>query len=99
PPETKPSDLLILLRLVGRYWRKGRVARRFFWGTIWEAVRRSPRSLAQVITYLGMYEHFCKVHAGALAWDPWAEAERPPTRGHAPSAAPTEEGALPVCHA
>jgi hypothetical protein len=23
---------------------------------------------------LGMYEHFCKVHADTLEWDPWAKA-------------------------
>src|SRR5439155_19929642 len=73
PPRTKPSDLLILWRLAGRYWQKGPAARSFFWGTIWQVLRHSPRSLAQVIVYLGMYEHFCKVHAGAQNWDPWAE--------------------------
>jgi radical SAM superfamily enzyme YgiQ (UPF0313 family) len=97
--KTKASDLLILARLVGRYWRKGRAARRFFWGAVWEALWRSPRSLGQVVTYLGMYEHFCAVHAGAGEWDPWAEAGRAPAPVGVPSAAPADGEETRACHA
>jgi hypothetical protein len=57
------SDLLILGRLARQYWRQGWGARRLFGRTVWQAVRKSPRTLAQMVTYLGMYEHFRKVHA------------------------------------
>jgi radical SAM superfamily enzyme YgiQ (UPF0313 family) len=73
PQKTKASDLLILWRLARRYWGRGPASRRFFWGTIWQALRHSPRHLAQIVIYLGMYEHFCKVHADTFAWDPWAD--------------------------
>jgi len=64
--------LCTFVRLARHYWRKGKSARRFFWGTIRKTLRHSPRSVRQVIMMLGMYKHFCEVHADAYGWDPWA---------------------------
>ena len=40
-----------------------------------EGVRQSPRLIAQMVIYMGMYLHFCKVHGQThgqtLTWDPW----------------------------
>ncbi len=92
PQKTKLSDLLILWRLVRRYWSHGPAARRFFWRTIWQTLRHSPRNLAQVVVYLGMYEHFCTVHADTFAWDPWAD--RP--EGAEPAAVGTAQPDVPA---
>ncbi len=73
PQQKRLSDLLILWRLARRHWARGPAARRFFWGTLWHTLRHSLRSLSQVIIFLGMYEHFCKVHADTFDWDPWTE--------------------------
>jgi radical SAM superfamily enzyme YgiQ (UPF0313 family) len=87
-PEGVALDKFVtFLRLARHYWRKGRKARRFFWGTIWKTIRHSPRSTRQVIMMMGMYKHFCEVHSGSSDWDPWAEQ----------SAAP-EHRDLPVSH-
>jgi radical SAM superfamily enzyme YgiQ (UPF0313 family) len=72
PEAIQLDKLATFFRLVGYYWRKGAAARRFFWGILRQTVRRSPRSLRQVIMMLGMYKHFCELHAGASAWNPWA---------------------------
>jgi radical SAM superfamily enzyme YgiQ (UPF0313 family) len=74
PQKLKVSELLVALKLARRFWSRGWAARRFFFGAIWQALRQSPRIMHQVVTNLGMYEHFCKVHADTLVWDPWAKA-------------------------
>jgi radical SAM superfamily enzyme YgiQ (UPF0313 family) len=74
PEPIRGYNLGIFVRLVRRYWRKGQAARKFFWGILWKTLRHSPRSLAQMVIHLGMYEHFCKVHSQTLAWDPWVGA-------------------------
>jgi radical SAM superfamily enzyme YgiQ (UPF0313 family) len=78
PERTQVSSLVVLGRLVGHYWRQGPAAHQFFWGCLWRALRHSSRLVAQMVVYMGMYLHFCKVHGQALAWDPWqAPAEEP----------------------
>jgi len=72
-PERFQMPLLTtFLRLAWYYWRKGKSARRFFWRTIAKSLRKSPRSVRQIIMMLGMYKHFSEVHAGGSGWDPWA---------------------------
>jgi len=66
--------LKTLVRLAGHYGRQGPAARRLFWGALGGALRHSPRSLSQVITMLGMYKHFCELHAPA---PPRRRATRP----------------------
>jgi radical SAM superfamily enzyme YgiQ (UPF0313 family) len=61
----------VFLRLAWYYMRKGRAARKFFWGSLWKTLRQAPRIVGQMIIYLGMYVHFCEVHRLALHWDPW----------------------------
>ena len=89
PEPPRRDNLVTFLRLAARYWRQGGAARRFFWGTLWKALWRSPRSLSQAVILLGMYEHFRKVHGDTLPWDPRAgqpgEEVSPAT---APPAAP-----------
>jgi radical SAM superfamily enzyme len=76
-PETlKPSYVAVLMRLIRYYGSKGPAARRFFWGTLWKALRQSPRTVGQVVIYLGMYMHFCELHREALNWDPWSSAAK-----------------------
>jgi radical SAM superfamily enzyme YgiQ (UPF0313 family) len=70
PDPIKASDLMILVRLIHRYWSGGRTTWRFFCKTVWEAVRRSPRMLPQVIVQLGMYQHFRRVHASKFVSRP-----------------------------
>jgi radical SAM superfamily enzyme YgiQ (UPF0313 family) len=77
PEPVKASDLLILARLARRYWGRGWAARKFFGSTILQALRHSPRSLAQVVVLLGMYDHFCKLQSQASGWDPWEEPAPP----------------------
>jgi radical SAM superfamily enzyme YgiQ (UPF0313 family) len=72
----------VFLRLAWYYMRKGRAARKFFWGSLWKTLRQAPRIVGQMIIYLGMYVHFCEVHGLALHWDPWA--------------APSKSGKTPV---
>jgi hypothetical protein len=55
------------------YGRRGWVARRFFWGCLWKALRHSPRVVGQVVIYLGMYMHFVELHRAAVGWDVWSE--------------------------
>jgi radical SAM superfamily enzyme YgiQ (UPF0313 family) len=69
------NKLATLFRLMRYYGRRGKAARRFFWGIIGKTLRHSPRSLRLVIMMLGMYKHFCELHANGSAWDPW---ETPP---------------------
>jgi len=83
PEPVQVGNLATFCRLVRYYWRQGRAARRFFWGTIWQALRHSPRSLTQTIVLLGMFKHFSEVHSEALSWDPWAPAEEDVPKGPA----------------
>jgi radical SAM superfamily enzyme YgiQ (UPF0313 family) len=78
PEPVRPDKLLTFLRLIRHYWGQGRASRRFFWGALWETLRHSPRSLRQVIMMLGMYKHFCEVHAQTSPWDPWATPQETP---------------------
>ena len=78
PEAARAANLATFARLVRHYWRQGRAARRFFWGIIGRALRQSPRSVPQVAQFLGMYKHFCELHAGTAAGDPWARPPRAP---------------------
>jgi radical SAM superfamily enzyme YgiQ (UPF0313 family) len=71
PEPPKAGNLLVLGRLIRHYWGQGPAARRFFWGCLWRALRRSHRLVTQMVVFLGMYLHFCKVHAAEQSWDPW----------------------------
>jgi radical SAM superfamily enzyme YgiQ (UPF0313 family) len=71
PERTKGANLAILGRLMRYYWKKGPAARKFFWGCLWRAARHSPKLIAQMVVYMGMYLHFSKVHGDAQNWDPW----------------------------
>jgi hypothetical protein len=66
-----------LWRLIRHYWTQSSAARKFFWGFLAKALRKSPRLIPQTAMYMGMYMHFCKVHGDQLSWDPW----RPLPRG------------------
>jgi hypothetical protein len=89
-PEPIALDkLATFFRLVGHYWRRGKLGRRFFWGILGKTLCHSPRSLRQVIMMLGMFKHFCEVHGQTSPWDPWA--------AHLEAPVPTGSGAdLPV---
>jgi radical SAM superfamily enzyme YgiQ (UPF0313 family) len=87
PERLSRSHLATFARLILSYGRRGAAARKFFWQTLWRTVRHSPRSVAQMVTLLGMYLHFCKVHGDTMDWDPWA---RPAAR-RAPAAARRQE--------
>ena len=76
PERTRRSSLMVLWRLIRHYWKQGPAARKFFWGCLWRAARQSPRTIAQMVVYMGMYLHFCKVHGAALSWDPWRVASK-----------------------
>jgi radical SAM superfamily enzyme YgiQ (UPF0313 family) len=78
PEPPKLSSLAVLGRLTRHYWRQGGAARRFFCGNLWKALRHCPRMLTQMVTYMGMYLHFCQVHGDALDWNPWQPAAKKP---------------------
>jgi hypothetical protein len=80
PERTKGTNLAILGRLMRYYWKKGPAARKFFWGCLWRAARHSPKLIAQMVVYMGMYLHFSRVHGEAQNWDPWR-----PKKGDEPS--------------
>ena len=67
-----------LFRLAKMYGRQGWAATRFFWSILGKTFWHSPRSLPQMINLLGMYQHFCKLLAQDVAWDPWAPATAEP---------------------
>jgi Domain of unknown function (DUF4070) len=71
PEAMRPRYAAVFFRLAWYYGGKGRLARKFFWGCLWNTLRQSPRIVGQMVIYLGMYVHFCKVHQLALSWDPW----------------------------
>src|SRR5439155_999317 len=72
-PIVMPSVLLAVPRTP--LYARLEAARRFFWRTLGAALRQSPRSFRQVIMMMGMYKHFCEVHAQATPWDPWARTD------------------------
>ncbi len=71
------SYAAIFFRLAWYYGGKGRAARKFFWGCLWKTLRTAPRIVGQMVIYMGMYVHFCRVHQLALSWDPWVAPARP----------------------
>jgi radical SAM superfamily enzyme YgiQ (UPF0313 family) len=85
PEPVRLKTLLVLARLARHYWLRGSAARKFFWGTLWRALKKSPPFLSQVVTYLGMYLHFCAVHGTRLAWDPWEPGRKRPPAPPAPA--------------
>ncbi|MFO0841511.1 MAG: DUF4070 domain-containing protein [Gemmataceae bacterium] len=62
-------NLNIVWELIRHYTGQGPVARRFFWGCLMRAFRRSPELVNPMVVYLGMYLHFCKVHGQVPSWD------------------------------
>jgi radical SAM superfamily enzyme YgiQ (UPF0313 family) len=78
PEPAQLNKVATFFRLIRHYWRSGKAARRFFWGILARTLRHSPRSVRQVIMMLGMYKHFCEVHAGSSDWDPWAPPQEEP---------------------
>ncbi|HEX4588502.1 MAG TPA: DUF4070 domain-containing protein, partial [Gemmataceae bacterium] len=95
PERLRASYLPIFWRLICYYWSRGEVARRFFWGSLWRALRHAPRITGQMVIYLGMYVHFLEIHRRALSWDPWTKAEEKPKTF---DENPTEAIALPPAH-
>jgi radical SAM superfamily enzyme YgiQ (UPF0313 family) len=74
PERPKADNLLTGFRLAKHYWGRGRTARKFFGNCLWRAAKQSPRLIAQMFIYMGMYLHFCRVHGKSIDWDPWAPA-------------------------
>ena len=72
PEPVRLDNLAVLLRVIRHYWRQGKAARRFVWGILGRTLRHSPRSLGYVVQLLGLYKHFCEVHAQTSPWNPWA---------------------------
>ena len=65
---------------------------------IWRAFKQSPRLIAQMFVYMGMYLHFCQVHGKSIDWSPWQPAEdntpkAPPPKAPAPKAPQRREPA------
>ena len=65
------------LRIFRHYLLKGKSARRFFLRILARTARLSPRSIKVVMMHLGMYMHFCELHARKTGWNPWAEPAIP----------------------
>jgi radical SAM superfamily enzyme YgiQ (UPF0313 family) len=78
PEAARLDTLATFVRLVRYYWGLGKAARRFFWDILRTTVRHSPRSVPQVVQFLGMFKHFCEVHAPSSSWDPWARPRAKP---------------------
>lgn len=70
--------LMAGVRILGYYLRHGKAARQFFFRLLGRTARRSPRSLKVIMMKLGMYLHFCELHARKTGWDPWADPAGPP---------------------
>lgn len=87
PEPMRLKTLLVLARLGWHYWLKGSAARKFFWSSLWHSLKKCPRFLSQMVTYMGMYMHFCAVHGKRLAWDPWKPGRKLPP----PPPVPIEE--------
>jgi hypothetical protein len=75
------------LRILGYYLKHGRRARRFFFRLLGRSAKLSPRSLKIIMMKLGMYLHFCELHARKTGWDPWAEPAELPAKSAAPARA------------
>lgn len=98
PKPISIRDLLILARLALRYASQGWEATKFFWGIIAAAAVRSPRSIEQVVVLLGMYQHFCRVHAAVADWNPWSGSgseEPKPRTTRRPPVRPTAHKSRP----
>jgi hypothetical protein len=93
--------LPVLWRLWRCYAREGAAGRRFFWGCLWNSLRRSPRMVFQTLVILGMYLHFWKVHSPS--WNPWQpsnddlESCSGASEGNAPGSA-SSNGSLSAAH-
>jgi radical SAM superfamily enzyme YgiQ (UPF0313 family) len=81
PERLHGGHLATFARMAALYGRQGGAARKFFGQALWRTLRHSSRSLAQVVSLLGMYHHFCKVHGDRMDWDPWAGAAPTPAAG------------------
>jgi radical SAM superfamily enzyme YgiQ (UPF0313 family) len=81
PEPVRLDELATFLRIIRHYWRQGRAARRFVWGILGRTLRHSPRSLGYVVQLLGLYKHFCEVHANSSPWNPWAAPSQDPEPG------------------
>lgn len=81
PEAARADTLATVARLVRHFWRQGWIASRFFWGILAAAFGRSPRIVPQVSQFLGMYKHFCELHAAgghSGQWDPWQTSPETP---------------------
>ncbi len=77
-PEPLALDkLATFVRLARHYWRHGKAARMFLGRILAKTFRHSPRSFRLVVMMLGMYKHFCEIHAQTTSWDPWAQTDEP----------------------
>jgi len=85
PERLRAGYPAVFFRLAWYYARKGRAARRFFWGNLWKTLRQAPRIVGQMVIYMGMYVHFSEMHQRARSWNPWA-TPRPPQETFAASA-------------
>jgi radical SAM superfamily enzyme YgiQ (UPF0313 family) len=63
PEPVRASSLVMIGRVARQYWLQGSAARRFFLGNLWRGLRQSPRLIVQTVAYLGIYMHFCRIHA------------------------------------
>ena len=88
PESFKLNRFAAALRVLCHYVRHGKKARRFFFRVIGRTLRLSPRSIKVVMMKLGMYIHFCELHARQTGWDPWAEPADVPARDRAPRRVP-----------
>lgn len=91
PERPKADNLMTAWRLVKHYWRQGPAARKFVGHCLWRAAKCSPRLIAQMFIYTGMYLHFSRVHGKAIDWDPWRPAENGRPKAPAPKAPPARE--------
>src|SRR5215468_4951955 len=93
PEPMRLKTLLVLARLGRHYWLKGSTARKFFWSSLWHSLKKCPRFLSQMVTYMGMYMHFCAVPRKRLAWDPWRPGQqlRPPSAPRLSACAATKQ--------
>jgi hypothetical protein len=71
PERLRYDNLITFFRLAWHYARQGKAARKFFWSILRKTLWHSPRSFAQMVVHLGMYDHFCKVHGERMGWNPW----------------------------
>ena len=98
PERPRAHNLLTLARLGRHYWKQGSAGRKFMFNALYQAVRKSPRLVTQMSTYLGMYLHFCKVHGDAMDWNPWAPDAGAGTPHQHPTAAKQPDPAQQPAH-